>query len=301
MHEKEIVDILKSARGETDAPLHRAQLRRAVLSSGGSAPLHDFLIMISMHKYYVSLGSVAAVVALALVVAMSPLSPKVVSAQEQVNRAFARAVAISPEMRAQLEEKMKADMLKTLEEAKAAPDLKVMTKEEYEKDGQFTIGGGPTFAPTGAVGVGVGSVKAISIRNAEMSGAPEGGATLTMVNTGGEQGFSEAGEASSDVVFTATAAAPAGDNVKMAGSFSTGAFVAGTAGEGSMLTPVKYLSYTDPQGRKTVLGLDENDTPVFKFVTLNSGDMKRLEDGSIRIEGKQIKMIQAQKTEVVGQ
>lgn len=297
MHEKDLINILGVARGEVDAPHHRTLLRRALLQQEQRSALHSFVTLISMNKYYVSLGSVAAVVAIALVVAISPLNPQVVSAQEQVNRAYARAVAISPEMRAQLEGKMKADMMKTLEEAKAAPDLKIMTREEYEKDAQFTIGKGPHLTTGGAIGVD--TAHAVSIKKIDGGELPPEGATFTVVNTdeGGEAGFAAAG-AQEDVVFTATAAANLEPGVAAGGTFSAGTFMAAGPVQGEILEPVKYLSYTNPEGGKVVLGLDKNDTPVFKMETLNAGDIKQFENGVVGVEGKQIKMIRVEGTKI---
>ena len=266
MQEKNIINTFKRVRGEADAPLHRAHLRRAVLSTPASSftTLHNFLNIISMNKYYLSMGSIAAVVAVAVVVSLSPIDPNVASAQEQVNRAFTRAIAIPAEMRAELETKMKADMLKTLEEAKAAPDLKIMTKEEFEKDSQFKFSTGPS--PVG------GTISTVALKHVD--GAPT--------------------EAGGNVMFTASATAiPAGE-LHAVGAVEKGTFSAGTlvinsdeavriatgtvmsgvagiaASPATFSAPVKYLSYTDPEGNKTVLGLDKDDTPVFKMATFSA-------------------------------
>jgi hypothetical protein len=272
MHEKEIVTILQSARGETDAPLHRTHLRRTVLSAPRDrsfAPLQNLITNISMNKYYLSVGTVALVAAIAVLVAVSPLSTHVVSAQEQVQRAYARAVAISPAVRAELEANMKADMLATLAEAKAAPDLKIMTKEEYEKDGQFQFRTGP-----GAGGV-QGSMTSASFTVAQ--GQPS--------------------EAGVDAVYNVKANADfsAGQPVGVGGTVMGGQIMLdhpmGTAsGTVSALavstwSPVKYLSYTDKSGHKVVLGLDENDTPVFKMSTLNADDVKQMGNGAVEVQG----------------
>ncbi len=245
MHEQDIIDVLRSARGEVDAPAHRTHLRRALLMQKRQfAPLSRFLTIISMNRYYVSIGSVAAVVAVAMLVAVSPFSSHVVSAQEQVQRAYARAVEISPAVRAELETKMKSDMLATLAEAKAAPDLKIMTKEEFEKDGQFkfTTGKGP---------VG-GVVSSVAVR-ADGSGEPGQGMGVSGTITASQVNLDSAsGEASGSVAGFAASAVS------------------------SSWSPVKYLSYTDPMGRKVVLGLDANDTPVFKMSTMSAEDAKKM-------------------------
>jgi hypothetical protein len=282
MKEKEIIKILQSVRGEVDAPAHRAHLRRAVLSQkekgeGVFAALRPYTHIISMNRYYFSIGTVAAVAAIAVVVAMSPISSGVASAEEQVNRAFTRAVQISPEMRAQLEGNMKADMLETLKEAKAAPDLKIMTREEYEKDGQLTFSS-------------ANGNQSITVQGMAGAGMPMAG-TL------------EAEEGAEDMMFTASATAiPAGkiggatfssgtmvinSDIKLA----TGTFSGTTAANSSWSAPVKYLSYTDPEGRKTVLGLDENDTPVFKLSTLNMGDAKEMGKDMIEMKAHAVQVI----------
>jgi hypothetical protein len=292
MHDKDIIKILQHARGETDAPLHREALRRAILSKkrGSFAPLQDFITQISMHKYYLSVGTVAAVAAIAAVVALSPISPSTVSAQEQVQRAFARATALTPEMRAEIEEKMKADMLKTLEEAKAAPDLKIMTKEEYEKDAQFTISRGPMGTQ------GITEARAIHLAHldaAKKVGVGEG--TITFSHSAGTH--IEGHEAGESVMFAAKEMVPA----DLKGSSEVSKVVVGhnvmMGGVHEFSEPVKYLSYTDPEGRKTVLGLDQNDTPVFKFTTLNASDIKRFEFGAAGAPAAASVKIEMQKAE----
>jgi hypothetical protein len=256
MHEKDIIKVLRNVRGETDAPLHRARLRRMVLSQSKDtsfAPLHTLAQIISMNKYSVSVGSVLAIAALALVAAVSPLSsPKVVSAEEQVQKAFTRAIAISPEMRAKLEAHMKADMLKTLEEAKAAPDLKIMTKEEFEKDSQFTFSHGPVGGM-----VSVGTLGGVA---GEVGDSPH-----TVAFAHSAVGVRAEGE---DAIFTVSTEDPteAGLQAPVHGSMMLAAHVEG----GEEMAPVTFLSYTNPEGAKVVLGLDKNDTPVFKIATLGA-------------------------------
>ncbi len=291
MHEQDIIDVLKSARGEVDSPAHRTHLRRALLMRQQQfAPLSHFLTIISMNRYYVSVGSVAAVVAIAMLVAVSPFSSHVASAQEQVQRAYARAIELTPAMRAELESTMKADMLKTLAEAKAAPDLKIMTKEEYEKSGQFTFstqGGAQNITVQGMTKATAVGATNMQFENAQPVPVGEGGGTVTFTTATAslEPSSIPAGEihtaiAQGTVVVSGTV-----------GPMATGTFAGTTSANASWSAPVKYLSYTDPEGRKTVLGLDENDTPVFKISTLNEGDVKDMGNGAVGIEGKQIQML----------
>jgi len=85
-----------------------------------------------MQKTLIPLSTFA-VVALVLVGTLG-LTHKSAEAQELVQRSMARAVRLTPEMRTQIEAKLKADMMQTLKDAYAAPDLRILTKEEYEKD-----------------------------------------------------------------------------------------------------------------------------------------------------------------------
>ncbi len=278
MKEHDIIDTLRKLKGEADAPAHRESLRHALMamhtSHTGIAALRTTVTYIVMKKFYMPVGALAAV-ALVAALTFNPTNPELAQAQEAVNRAFTRAVQISPEMRAKIEEKMKADMLKTLEEAKAAPDLRILTKEQFEAESPFTIGKPPAFDWASSTD---GKPHAISITH--RIGEGEAG-----------QGHLVEGRPvkviSDDVrVFKVKTDGEAGVTAGAVGGVSAGFM-------GEMKEPVKYLSYTDPRGNKTVLGLDENDTPVFKFAEIKAEDIIKLKDGTIGFPAGQAIEIEA--------
>lgn len=249
MNEKEIIDALKKG-AEADAPLHSTHVRRALLSAHtqkGFAPLRRLITHIVMNRYSVPTTAFG-IVALALVFNFVAFDASTVSAQEVANRAFARAIKISPEMRAQLEEKMKADMLETLKEARAAADLRILTREEFEKESPFTIST-TTVSLSAAGNLPAAGIKTISIRAASVK--PIAGEPVTITH-----GTLAAGEPLK--VSSAGFAVSAGTTMEPGTPMPTPP------------QPVKYLSYTDSNGNKTVLGLDEHDTPVFKFAELKN-------------------------------
>jgi hypothetical protein len=265
MKNHEIIEVLRRLKGEADAPTHRRALRYALISRShrghSFAALQHLVIYFGMKKYYFSGGALAAV-ALVGILTFST-NNAVAQAQEQVARSYARATQISPEMREQLESHMKADMLETLAEAKAAPDLRILTKEEFEKESPFTISKvAPMDLPPLPEGV-------------------EGEAGQRVVTFSHNIAVSSTTE-EKDVVFNARVHGVA------SGTGAHGAMMMGGMGAGE---PVKYLSYTDPRGNKTVLGLDKNDTPVFKFTTISESNVQHFPDGTIGIEGKEIQIL----------
>jgi hypothetical protein len=123
---------------------HKRQLKHILMSkaSSSSGLKNLFLSYYSMSlvKKVAPLGIVA-VVAIALVVSLVPNShtPQA-QAQELVNRSIGQVMAIPAQTREEIEKNINADMEQTLEEAKHAPDLHVITKEEFEKEDE-TDGG----------------------------------------------------------------------------------------------------------------------------------------------------------------
>jgi len=141
MNDEHIERILSSL-AEIEAPKHRTALRTALLrehvrTRRHISPLQLFYEISTMQKTLIPLSTFA-VVALVLVGTLG-LTHKSAEAQELVQRSMARAVRLTPEMRTQIEAKLKADMMQTLKDAYAAPDLRILTKEEYEKESQFTV------------------------------------------------------------------------------------------------------------------------------------------------------------------
>jgi hypothetical protein len=232
-----------------------------------------------------------------VVVGTLGVTHKSAEAQELAERAMARAVQIPVEMREKIEAQLKADMMETLKEAYAAPDLRILTREEYEKEAQFTMATGtPATAAFAAVrnihtvnsDVAVsgeaGSFKVSHTAPLEWEGAVEAGAEPMVPGKGPVTVAFRAARAmpiasDTDVTFTRAATDT---------EFTAGTMVAGF----DIKQPVKYLRYTDPDGRKVTLGLDESDTPVFRIEELIATDIQHMPDGSIGIQGKVLHQIE---------
>lgn len=258
MTEEQLQHIL-ARRGATavDSSAHKRMLRAALLSvhaqKHGLSP-YQLVDISRMSRILIPTGALAVLAALVLTsFSMTPSS--VAEAQEVAERAMARAVALSPDLRAQLEAYMKADMMDALKEAYAAPDLRALSKEEYEKDAPFTVS---------TVGTN-GNAQFIAV-DVEHVGEP-----MPAI-----EGFTSAGEqANVDVIFEKRILDESG----------------ATWTEGERVTdmpdfapPVKYLVYTSPKGAKVVLGLDESDTPVFRIEEMHMGEMIRGPNGEIGFE-----------------
>lgn len=266
--------------GETKVklPEHRTALRAALLRQHAQARQPYFVFstvtkFVTMKAAWIPVSTFA-VLALVFVGTVG-ISHKSAEAQELVQRSMARAVKLAPEMRAQIEAQLKADMMQTLKDAYAAPDLRILTKEEYEKEAQFTIA-------TGTVAFGVSKKGAPGVEDSDV-----------MIS-----GNHELGEAPIAIAYRVAAHAAAGEDVMFERHVDTAAgaqFSAGTV-VGSMASsvPVKYLRYTDPDGRKVTLGLDDTDTPVFRIEELISSDVVPGPDGTIGIQGRVMKMINVQ-------
>lgn len=85
----------------------------------------------------------------------NPFATKKAQAQAAVKNAMFKAKLLSPEQRAEIEGKMKADIKASLEEAYAAKDLTISDKSEMQKDGIFTFSiAKPAISSEGEVSAG---------------------------------------------------------------------------------------------------------------------------------------------------
>jgi hypothetical protein len=162
---------------------------------------------------------VAAIIVVAVVFGLLNQSTPA-NAQDTVNKAMMRAEKLTPEQRANIESKIKADLNQSLEEAKAAPDLQIVSGEES------TFGFGRISAPFG------------KLKNA----------------------------------FTFKL-----ENKQVDGEF-TGGKAVGMAVHDSAIDPanIKHMTYTNPQGQKVTLGVDENDMVVFKMIEFSEEDKQQM-------------------------
>ncbi len=296
MNEKQLQDILaRMGEKKVESEAHQTLLRRALLSlhteRSGFSLFKTALARSYMTRSIIPAGTLVAFI-LIIGTGLSVTNTGIAEAQELVERSIARAIAIPVEMREALEAQMKADMMETLEEAYAAPDLRILTREEYEEEGQFTFStttqpGNMKWAGEKA---GTISISSIGTINNEETDVIMGEAHAVAFSVHGEHvGDEPAPE--HGYAFTKAVGVTSG-GVAMSGetTMSAGTFV----GAPEFKYPVKYLSYTSPRGGKVVLGLDENDTPVFRMEELSADSIIHGPNGEIGIQGKVMKMINVQ-------
>lgn len=232
---------------------------------------HGHGFSLPMKRLALSL-SIVGVAACVLAVTLAPqqvFQTPVAHAQELVNRAAARVAFLPMETREEIEKRMKSDMDQTLAEAKAAPDLRILSREEFEKE----------MAEERKLmeekGKGMPSAIGISAAPVEMGMVTMSAVTSTDMKE--VRLFKRLGnEAEQDVTFeVATSAAVAGFKIAPI----------------NIKEPVKYLSYTSPSGSSVVLGLDEDDVPVMKMIRLKF-DVMDQGGHVINLDGKEIRFIQ---------
>jgi hypothetical protein len=303
MNDEHVEQILASLK-EVHAPKHRTALRAALMREHARVrrpyfALQSFTQYMTMKTALIPVSTFA-VLALVTIGTLG-VTHKSAEAQELVERSMARAIQIPAEMRAKIEEQMKADMMETLKEAYAAPDLRILTREEYEKEAQFTMATGTPRTAT------IAAVRKIHNAEADFAVAGEVGTfTVSSAPISWESSGAVSGEAhgTEDVIAfshasgaVSVSAEPThfgftkveGEDVKKV-KFTSGTFVGGF----DIKQPVKYLRYTDSDGRKVTLGLDEEDVPVFRIEELTAKDVVRGPDGVINIQGKVLHQIKVQ-------
>src|SRR6185369_12517058 len=136
----EHIEKLLASLDDVHAPKHRTALRAALMREHARIrrPYFTFSALtryITMQKALIPVSTFA--VLTLIVVGTLGFTHKSAEAQELVQRSMAAAARLAPEMRAEIEANIKADMMKTLEEAYKAPDLRILTAAEYEKESQF--------------------------------------------------------------------------------------------------------------------------------------------------------------------
>lgn len=124
---------------DIETPKHKQLLRSALLNAPRKSFVSNFLNRIRQMPILQRIAStaVAAVVLFALFASGGTKPGENVAhanAAETLNRAFVKAVALSPEQRTAIEGKIKAGLMDSLEEAKRAKDLTYLTKEEFDRE-----------------------------------------------------------------------------------------------------------------------------------------------------------------------
>jgi hypothetical protein len=302
MSRKNIEETLAElSAAEVPQSARRASLRAALLSAHGNR--RDSLLIKYVSFTMTRIVPVSAMAALIIVlsVGMTVGNTSVAEAQELVQRSMTRAKAITPEIRERIEAQMKADMLQTLEEAYAAPDLRVMTPEEYQKESKFTIS---TSGPSHVVGmmsmhVGDGPMPAAGVAGEFFTHKVGDGDVIGYVGTEevspNEEHIISVSDGSESMERSFNVRYEGPTSVSASGSVMTaGMMVANRSG---FEAPVKYLTYTSPRGSSVALGLDASDTPVFRVEEMSGADGVQGPDGFEKIRGEAIRLIKFESNE----
>lgn len=263
-------------------PVHSRALRRALLNAHErerSRSRSGFAFIFPMKQF-----APVAVVGLALVVAGASFMPQVLfttpvaSAQELVNRAAVKVVSLPDDLRLEIEKRTNADLNATLEEAKAAPDLRILTPKEFQ-DEQKTQ---QDMAFKKAQDAGPKEFKLFENHPVAVYHitSPDGVPAQDI----GFGTASATGEVRIMNVESGTVKMTAGAQVdfkdfkggETASLDATTSGVKFTMAPIQLKEPVKYLAYTDKEGRKVILGLDEDDIVVMKMITMTM----KMGDGS---------------------
>lgn len=228
---------------------------------------HGFSLPMKRFALSLSIVGVAACVLAVTLVPQQVFQTPVVHAQELVNRAAARVAFLPVETREEIEKRMKADMDQTLAEAKAAPDLRILSPEEFEKEmaeerKQMEEKGLPQAIELSTSVVGAGLVTT--------SAAPTDAQEIHLYKHGEngnslDHGFELVTDAEAVAAFSVSPI-----NIK---------------------EPVRYLAYTSPFRDSVVLGLDEDDVPVMKIIRLRL-DVLDQNSHTVNLDGKEIRFIQ---------
>lgn len=289
MNEHDIKRVLERQRTDANPAAHREALLSALLSLHAKRSSSRFLALRSfimhspiMKSLTIPLG--AAFLMLAIFFTTGFGVSNVAEAQQLLDRSFTKAFRLSPEMREKLEAHMKTDLKATYEEAKAAKDLKIMTPEEYAKEAEFSISTTP-----GAGAVNAKWTRAVRVGEGTPVLPEAGHKAFVIKNIANlEEGAIAKGEVKMFSIATSATGTPDVATAGVAVPFTPVEFK----------KPVKYLSYTDPEGRKVVLGIDDNDTPVMKISTMRSGDIIRGPNGEVGFPAEKVIKLQ---TDVLAQ
>lgn len=203
-------------------PAHQRALRTSLLAQytkkkGGEVPFMKRKVV-----RFSAIGFLSVVlIAIVTVTTLLPKTPQA-QAQEIVSNAMDHIITLSDADRKVLEEKIKADLEGSLEEAKQAKDLTVVPEEEIQR-----IDPPKEFEK-----------KDVLITKPFKIDGPDG-----HVNVGDEM------KPGTRIEFSGKVMAPHG---------------------------VKVLRYTNPEGKKIILGINDKNEPVMKLMFLDKKDVHGL-------------------------
>jgi hypothetical protein len=228
----------------THTNAHKRRLRVALLTayekrSIVSSVWHiikDIIKPMQLGKKSTALATLALFAVVVAAGVAGPSASEVVEAEavNTVKRGFSRLAQLTEEERLELKEQHKLDLQAALEEALVAEDLEIVDAPEMPKRGFL-----------GKMG-----------RSFGMHPMHKGGDWIKKFDTDGDGELSEEEMAAKMEQY--------GDKGE--------AFKEHKLGKGDYTAkrdytkPVKFMQYTDSEGNKVTLGVDENDVPVMKFI-----------------------------------
>ncbi|MBI5530230.1 MAG: hypothetical protein HY918_01890 [Candidatus Doudnabacteria bacterium] len=181
----------------------------------------------------------------------NPFATPTAQAKAEVRNVMHRVSLLSEDQRVELEKKFKLDMTQSLKEAYEAKDLVISDASQFQP-----VEGMPnTIALTQSSNAGFVTTSSGNASTAPLSVSGAMGFAVSNVGTG------EGAENSSVSLNAGTVTAV-----------------------GGMKKLSKRLTYTDPQGNKTVLMLDEDGLPVMKMTMLSDEESLKLKQQADRGE-----------------
>lgn len=231
MHELKKIEECLSGLDIPDIKLagYQARLRSSLLASRqfNLNNKFNFISMIKQAKFYIP-AALVLVMAVAFIFGLIPGMNKadIAQAKEMISESKFAISKLSAEARAQLEEIIKADLSKTLEDAYNANDLEYVGEEDLTMSNQ-------------------GDDLKVHFLDQETGVASQNGEIKTVTSVA-VTGSEENGESEND-------------NTKIV----FGKFIADY--NDRMMTKIKVLKYTDKDGNKIVLGLSPDNLPVMQI------------------------------------
>ena len=229
MIDEEIKNLLSANSPNIGLPRNQAVLRSVISKRALSSGKNT-----NMNKFLTYAGATLALVAIAATTAYQLNFTPSAKAQDALKKAAVRYRALTPEQRQAIHTKIKADMATTLEEASNAPDLKILTKEQVGFDVLPTPG----------------------LSKEKLKGFPPDKVMLFQRVQGSDT--ADIKEFNIKLDNPGSSAPAAGVRIMKGEKFET-----------NLKEPVKFLRYTDDQGREVTLGVDEDNTPVMKMIKLD--------------------------------
>lgn len=245
---------------DIDAPRFKQALKHSLMKRHESKKgvfmfVENSLNMIKTIKI-VALPVAAFVLVLAFVF-MVPQSgiTNEVHAAELVQKAHSRTLDLPDEVRRAIESRIQHNLIDVLAEAKQAPDLRLLTEEEFQAEME----------------------QKRSITSADGVNSPNGSFDMITV---GQVAFEDGttmdpeGLVHSGFIQVSSGTLP---------SMEIGEVLLGLPV--TLKEPIQYLLYTDVKGRSVALGVDEDDTPVMLIVNMlhtEGGTLKMMQEALIQ-------------------